>query len=77
MFVSDPVGTSTTPGTETLREERHGVVVDRPRSRLGQRRPVEPALAVHVIGDAELPNERALGTTGDGHIGSPGELRAP
>ena len=59
---------------EPFRQERHGVLVDRPCSRLGQRRPVEPTLAVHVIGDAELPDEGTLGATRHGHIGAAGEL---
>ena len=74
MFVRDPVGNEHDAGTETL---RRGTTRRRRRPAAQSARAATARRAhfhdVHVIGDAELPYERAIGTTGNGHIGSPGE----
>ena len=59
---------------DVLGQEVDGVLRDRLALRLRERRPVEPGLAVNVVGDEELPGERPVGARGDGHVAPAHEL---
>ena len=75
-FVSGPTRPAARLRRHVLGEELDRVLRDRLGRPLGQRRPVETALAVDVRGDVRLAHERPLRTHGDGNVHPAGEARA-
>ena len=72
--MSGPVGTSTTPGSSSSASRSAACASTGAAVGLRQIGPVEPALAVHVRGGAELPPQRAVRARGDRDVGAAGEL---
>ncbi len=64
-------------GAEMLCEERHRILLDCSGPRIGQRRPVEPTLAVNVGGNRELASERPIGAPRNRHVVPAYELQHP
>ena len=80
MFVSGPVGTSVTGCRrcpDGVGDPGDGVGRDRLDARRRERRAVEPALAVDVRGDDELPLERLGGARRDRHVAPSRQLEHP